>query len=344
MKFFSIDEIRSNRVSRAITDLRRSVPITINKKYLISAVETLSEAHFSKLRQSFKDKLTIVTQWSLQDASGFDFKKIRSFCEHSSEKPVIRSNFEFDSKLLKRIAMFTKLLPIFLVVKLSIDDEAFLNEACILNLDEADLIAYEANINSNLEQIVTNIPVPLKDSHEASVTIFRVTATGEEHYAITIGKLGATDPLVRLHSSCYTGDLLQSLRCDCSSQLLAAIQILSAKPENAGIIVYLAQEGRGIGLVNKLRAYGLQDKGYDTVEANEQLGFDIDGRDYSIAAEMLNKLGVNRIRLLTNNPQKIGALTEKGIEISKVLPLTTESNVYNKGYIETKRNKMAHTI
>jgi GTP cyclohydrolase II len=341
MTFFPVEEIKSNRVSRALNDLRRGVPITISKKYLIASVETLTESKFNKLTQAFKDKLILVMPspngYVVRDASGLGFESLKSLC-NSGQSNLGDAAAAEQHHLIRRILTLAKLLPIALLAPPTLLED-------FTTLDESDLASYERSLNLNIEQITATVPIPLKGSQEASMTIFRVPITGEEHYAITIGKRQhGVDPLVRLHSSCYTGDLLQSLRCDCHSQLLAAIQIMSQSSENAGVIVYLAQEGRGIGLANKLRAYCLQDKGYDTVEANEQLGFEMDTRDYSLAAEILKKLNITRARLLTNNPGKTSALIAKGITISKTLPLMTEINRYNENYMATKKKKMAHTI
>jgi GTP cyclohydrolase II len=358
MNFFSVDDIRSNRVSRILSDLRRGVPVIINKKHLLVSVETLSESNFNKLKRTFKDKFTLIVQSLAQDSSQLSFEAIKSFCNtqyynnlHQTENAgAVRSqklntNFCFDDEVCRKILTLAKLLPVFLFVELDSTNNKLLNESDILNLEEDDFASYIKSINTNVEEVTSAIPIPFEVSNEASITIFRVPLTGEEHYAITIGKIkNGIDPLIRLHSSCYTGDLLQSLRCDCNSQLLAAKKIMSESPENAGVIIYLAQEGRGIGLANKLRAYALQDNGCDTVEANELLGFEIDGRDYSVAAAILKKLKITRARLLSNNPKKTKALNEKGILISQTLPLTTKINRYNKSYIETKRKKLAHTI
>lgn len=343
MTFFSVEETRSNRVSRALGDLRRGVPITINKNYLIASIETLTESNFNKLTRAFKDKLTIAMPspkgYVIRDASELSFETLKSLCKQEAAQPNNgKAALDQPYQLIRRILTLAKLLPIALFIP-----QPWIED--FINLDESDIASYEKSLNLVIEQITTTVPIPLKGSLEASMTIFRVPITGEEHYAITIGKpKHGVDPLVRLHSSCYTGDLLQSLRCDCHSQLLTAIRIMSQSAETAGVIVYLAQEGRGIGLANKLRAYCLQDQGYDTVEANEQLGFEMDIRDYSLAAEILKKLKITQARLLTNNPGKTSALIERGITISQTLPLMTEINRYNENYMATKRNKMAHTI
>jgi GTP cyclohydrolase II len=170
---------------------------------------------------------------------------------------------------------------------------------------------------------------------------FEDSATGKEHVALTIGELKPGEPvLCRLHSECLTGDCLFSLRCDCGPQLQSAMQQIAES--GAGLILYLRQEGRGIGLLNKIKAYALQDSGADTVEANVQLGFKPDGREYEICKPMLDHLHVDTLRLLTNNPRKVNALQEMGIEVSEVVSLHTGTNPHNEGYLAVKVNKLGH--
>lgn len=165
--------------------------------------------------------------------------------------------------------------------------------------------------------------------------------TDKEHVVLTLGDVSGDAPvLVRVHSECLTGDALFSLRCDCGAQLQAAMHRVAV--EGRGAIFYLRQEGRGIGLLNKIRAYNLQDKGADTVEANEQLGFGADIRDYSMLKPMFEKVGIKRVKLLTNNPRKIQALREYGIDVAERIPLETGRNAHNMRYLETKRGKLGH--
>ncbi|MDE0841599.1 MAG: GTP cyclohydrolase II [Porticoccaceae bacterium] len=164
---------------------------------------------------------------------------------------------------------------------------------------------------------------------------------GKEHIAISMGCCdGSQALLVRIHSECLTGDALGSLRCDCGEQLQKAMQHISEV--GRGAILYLRQEGRGIGLVNKIKAYHLQDQGADTVEANERLGFGADMRDYSICAPMLQHLGATQVELMTNNPRKVKALRDLGIDVVKRVPLTAESNPHNAAYLRTKAGKLGH--
>lgn len=172
---------------------------------------------------------------------------------------------------------------------------------------------------------------------------FADDADGKEHVALTMGDITDGQPvLARLHSECLTGDALFSLRCDCGAQLQAALHKIAT--EGRGVVFYLRQEGRGIGLLNKIRAYHLQDKGADTVEANEQLGFGADQRDYSLLKPMLQYFNVKALRVMTNNPRKVKALEDLGIEVSERLPHRTGRNPHNQHYLQTKQGKLGHLL
>jgi GTP cyclohydrolase II len=186
----------------------------------------------------------------------------------------------------------------------------------------------------------STLPTPMGDF---MLHGFEDTDTGQEHVAITLGDV--TDGqvvLCRVHSECLTGDALFSMRCDCGSQLQTALARIS--DEGRGIILYLRQEGRGIGLINKIRAYALQDQGADTVEANERLGFDADLRDYTMCKSMFAHFQIDRVRLMTNNPVKVNALTKLGIEIVERLSLETGQNDHNARYLATKAGKLGHLL
>lgn len=172
---------------------------------------------------------------------------------------------------------------------------------------------------------------------------FEDTATGKEHVALVCGDVSGDAPvLARMHSECLTGDSLFSLRCDCGFQLQEALRRISA--EGRGVLLYLRQEGRGIGLLNKIKAYHLQDQGADTVEANEKLGFAADMRDYSICLPMLKHLGINSVRLMTNNPRKVKALEAAGVKVAERVPLQVGKNFHNEGYLQTKMGKLGHMM
>ena len=203
-----------------------------------------------------------------------------------------------------------------------------------------DILHYHTESARTLSKIV-EARVPLKDAENTRIVTFRPADGGTEHLAIVIGDPDIAKPvLIRLHSECFTGDLLGSLRCDCGDQLRGAIAEIAAA--GSGILLYLAQEGRGIGLVNKLRAYGLQDRGFDTMDANVQLGFDDDERIYLPAARMLALLGITQVRLMTNNPDKIEALSKNGIAVVERVPHVFPSNDHNAAYLQTKATKGGH--
>jgi len=172
---------------------------------------------------------------------------------------------------------------------------------------------------------------------------FEEPETGKEHIALTLGDLDSQEPmLARTHSECLTGDALYSMRCDCGYQLEEALRSIAR--EGRGVLMYLRQEGRGIGLLNKIRAYNLQDAGADTVEANEQLGFAADLRDYGMCRDMLSHLGVSSLKLMTNNPRKVDALTDLGIDIAERVPLHVGRNPHNEHYLNTKQSKLGHWL
>jgi GTP cyclohydrolase II len=192
---------------------------------------------------------------------------------------------------------------------------------------------------TKLEQVAdARLPTPFA---EFRLRVY-LAPDGKEHLAITLGDLGGAPPLVRVHSECLTGDALFSLRCDCGFQLEHALQRIAS--EKRGALVYLRQEGRGIGLANKIRAYELQDRGADTVEANAHLGFGPDLRDYGIAIEILKDLGIHELRLLTNNPRKLNALTEGGLTVTERVAIECGRNPHNEGYLTTKAGKLGHLL
>ena len=173
--------------------------------------------------------------------------------------------------------------------------------------------------------------------------VFRPEDGGEEHYAIEIGRHDRDKPvLARLHSACFTGDLMGSLKCDCGPQLRAALTQMGE--QGSGVLLYLNQEGRGIGLANKMRAYSLQDQGFDTVEANHRLGFEDDERDFRIGADILKSLGFSSVRLLTNNPAKISMMEKTGVSVAERVPLQVGQTAHNKDYLATKAAKSGHLL
>ncbi len=235
-----------------------------------------------------------------------------------------------------------RLLPAAVIAEADIASGGAADRMELLRVTEAEALTHASRAASMLSRIA-EANVPLEDASDARVVAFRAPDGGVEHLAIVIGKPDLCEaPLVRVHSECFTGDLLGSLRCDCGPQLRAAIRRMAE--EGAGVVLYLAQEGRGIGLVNKLRAYALQDRGLDTLDANRALGWAADERNFLAAAIMLDALDVHRIRLLTNNPDKVAALVECGIDVAGREPHALPANGVNDAYLATKAKRFGHFL
>jgi GTP cyclohydrolase II len=238
------------------------------------------------------------------------------------------------SQMALKLVRIAELIPAVLVAKLpdSFDTEG------ILAISAEEISRY-AEISSLelVEACCTKLV--LKNHINAEIVAYRPNIGGKEHYAIVVGKVDK-NPLVRVHSSCYTGDLLESLSCDCHDQLHSAIDLMHKT--GGGIILYMLQEGRGIGLINKLRAYAQKELGLDTVDANEALGFDDDERLFQPAATILKKMGIGQVRLLTNNPKKAAGLEDCGIKVSECVPHIMQSNEHNEQYLKTKQDRLGH--
>lgn len=248
------------------------------------------------------------------------------------------------------LAMLAGCQPVGLLCEILHDDGSMARLPELLKLKEKlgmklitikDLVAYRMQQNKLVHRAVeSRLPTAYGDFRLIAYESF---VDQQNHMAFVKGDVDNGEPvLVRVHSQCATGDTFGSLRCDCGNQLATALGMI--EKEGRGVLVYLMQEGRGIGLVNKLKAYNLQDEGFDTVEANEKLGFKADLRDYGIGAQILQDLGVRKMRLLTNNPKKIVGLEGYGLEIVERLPLQIEPNDVNRHYLETKRDKLGHMI
>jgi 3,4-dihydroxy 2-butanone 4-phosphate synthase/GTP cyclohydrolase II len=206
----------------------------------------------------------------------------------------------------------------------------------------ADLIEYRMRTESFVKRVAETV-IPTSIAGEFKAIVYENAVDDLLHIAMVKGHIDPEKPvLVRVHSECLTGDVFASLRCDCGDQLQTAMEMIDQ--ENAGILLYIRQEGRGIGLVNKIKAYALQDQGLDTVEANERLGFKPDLRNYGIGAQILVDLGVKKMRLLTNNPKKMVGLQGYGLSIVEQMEIETEPNEYNRNYLECKKLKMGHLL
>jgi GTP cyclohydrolase II len=334
-------------IGRASGDLRRGVPINMDQ-YSIAAIESLTEEGFVHFQSrilavpacsntSKKDTGGGVLFYEISELPLNEIISSLSCGDFSHFTLLTKNDFHVDSiEAALRVIKKSELLPFILVSKERIDGMITLSSKDIENqLTSVDNDLYktaEANLN-------------LKDAENAKIFSFRSRFIPQDHYAIVIGDISkVAAPAVRIHSSCYTGDLMGSLSCDCRDQLLDTVKFMSQKEENAGIIVYLMQEGRGIGLANKIRAYHLQKQGYDTIEANNLLGFDEDERSFDAAYRILESMNIKDIKLLTNNPAKTKSLEDKGIKISKTISLYGSINKYNKYYLATKKEKMGHDL
>jgi 3,4-dihydroxy 2-butanone 4-phosphate synthase/GTP cyclohydrolase II len=219
--------------------------------------------------------------------------------------------------------------------------EAMADKFGIKIITVADLIAYRRR-HEKLVHRVAETKLPTGYGKFTAIA-YKSDIDPDEHLALVMGDISTEEPvLVRVHSECLTGDVFGSLRCDCGEQVALAMQ--SIANEGRGVLLYMRQEGRGIGFHNKMRAYALQDKGLDTVEANLSLGFPSDLRDYGIGAQILADLGLHEIRLLTNNPKKVIGLEGYGLKVIETLPIIATPNPYNRGYLETKQKKLGHLL
>jgi len=227
-----------------------------------------------------------------------------------------------------RLAMLAGILPAFFVIPGGDAETA---------LTDGDIDAHE---DASRLAIAVRARLPIAAFENTEIVAFRTPEMPGEHIALLIGVPNGQPPLVRLHSECLTGDMLGSLKCDCGPQLQAAIKAIA--DNGWGILLYLRQEGRGIGLINKLRAYALQDQGFDTVDANTRLGFAVDARNFQVAARMLRLLGQRHVRLLTNNPAKVASLQAAGIDVIERVPHKLPPNPHNERYLATKRDRTGH--
>ena len=353
----------TERLTRARGDLRMGVPVVLTgagEAALVVAVEALDAARLADLRR-FGDPVLALTARRAETlkARAYDgdlarialpvdagLAWVRALADPADDlrvpmKGPLQSLRDGPADLHRAALALTKsahLLPAALVVPVT--DAVALAAANGLTLLRLDEVGPALLAASPLAEVVS-ARVPLEAAQAGRVHIFRPEDGTEEHYAIEIGKPDRDRPvLARIHSACFTGDVLGSLKCDCGPQLKAALQQMGA--EGAGVLLYLNQEGRGIGLANKMRAYSLQDQGFDTVEANHRLGFEDDERDFRIGADILRRMGFSKVRLMTNNPRKIAMMEGCGLTVTERVPLHVGQTAQNKAYLATKAAKSGH--
>lgn len=356
-------------VDRAVAELRRGGMVVVTEgraAVLVQAAEAVTPQGLDRMRAlaSAEPRLAITAQRAaaiglgdgpppvlLPLPEGFSAQEVREVAEPGEKvsfrlpTPVHEPNKELNQGFAAAIEItkVARLLPAAVVAALPssvTSTESFAAAHDLFVVAAADTADYQGSAARSLKAI-SQARVPLAGAEDTRIVAYRPSDGGIEHLAIIIGHPKEGEPvLARLHSECFTGDLLGSLRCDCGDQLRGAIEEIAT--QGAGILIYLAQEGRGIGLVNKLRAYNLQDAGLDTLDANLQLGFDADERIYLPAAEILRDLGFTRVRLLTNNPEKVKALAHCGIEVIERVVHVFPSNAHNEQYLSTKKTRSGH--
>ncbi|MFL2770774.1 MAG: GTP cyclohydrolase II [Rhodospirillaceae bacterium] len=355
-------------VDRAVAEIRRGSAVVISAQsgaILARPAETLGAGHLPFFSQPGVGPVQLAVTGRraailglaepntpaivLYKSAGFAAQDILSLIDPNADQgPVPPTGVisklvdtESPENIAIRLTKIARLLPSVVTASIETDDPigwAKANSRIVISGQA--IRAYDRVQAYSLEPI-SEAKVPLAGSENTRIIAFRPRDGGVEHLAIIIGDPDTSAPvLTRLHSECFTGDLLGSLKCDCGDQLRGALEAIASV--GAGVLLYLAQEGRGIGLVNKLRAYELQEKGFDTVDANEQLGFDDDERIYLPAVQMLNRLGIDKVRLLTNNPAKVGALARHGIAVEERVPHVFSSNQYNWSYLKTKSKRSGH--
>lgn len=367
---------RLQSVHRAIADLRRGAMVLVRghggDAMLISAAEQVTPARLAALSSAAASAPFLLISPPRARAIGLNPKAGSQACSvllsplygvedilgligdlpftmQDQGLTVLAEREGSMAELVLMLMRAARLMPAAIASHVNTGDHRVLMrwaaERGVLVVDEGAIRAFEAD-QANLLREAARASLPLAEAERAEIVLFRPDDGGLEHFALLIhpdtGKAIATPPMVRIHSQCITGDILGSLKCDCGSQLREAIRQMASG--DGGILLYLAQEGRDIGLVNKLKAYALQDGGLDTVDANHALGFETDHRFFVPAAEMLHQLGHDAIRLLTNNPEKIAQVEDAGIKVIDRISLVTKTNPHNERYLETKKTRTGHLI
>jgi len=347
----------ARRVALAIDALRHGWPIRVDQAFTLLPAETgLGQGvHADRMLISCARAVTLKLANQrdaaipeapvlIRGADPFDLAAARTLADPSLDlatplkgpflaEPLAQAEAAVTAMTLARLA---GILPAFLVDP---DPAGEAQDVCATDLG--------AFADSTALQIASRARLPVAAAEDAEIVAFRSADDLREHVALVVGQQRSDRaPLVRLHSECLTGDILGSLKCDCGPQLDAALAAMAAEARRGGwgVLLYLRQEGRGIGLINKLRAYQLQDQGFDTVDANNRLGLPTEARDFPVAARMLALLGVGPIRLMTNNPAKVEALRGAGVNVAERVPHQLPSNPHNARYLDTKRDRTGHLL
>lgn len=365
-----------NGVERAAAALRRGEPVLIDGTdtvpALILAAETTTRERLVTLRShgtsppvavithpramTLKARLYTDGVVALDLGAETSFDRLKTLADPTADlanplsgpHEALRTELPDAYRAGVKLAKLAGLLPALAAITLTRPAAHALEEAERIERVAADAIAAYDETAARTLRAVTQARVPLAGAEHTSIIAFRASDGGPEHMAFLIGDKDGNPPpppgpvLIRLHSECFTGDLVGSLKCDCGDQLRGAIRTIAE--QGGGVLLYLAQEGRGIGLMNKLRAYQLQDQGFDTIEANERLGFDADERLFLPAATMLKTLGFTSVRLLTNNPDKVAQLEQHGITVTERVHHAFPPNRHNAQYLQTKRIKAGHDL
>lgn len=354
----------TEKLARARSDLRLGLPVVLTgqgRAMLATAVEVITPQRLADLRNIGAGEVALTARRAetLKTAAyDGDLARIalpkdadcRWLCaladpagdlSHPMKGPLtsLRGGDVGLHRIAIALAKEAQLLPAVLMVPVE-NGSALARELQLSLISQAE--AQDLGRLAPLTSVIS-ARLPIAASDAGRVHIFRPDDGGVEHYAIEIGRPDRAAPvLARLHSACFTGDVLGSLKCDCGPQLRAALAQMGA--QGAGVLLYLNQEGRGIGLANKMRAYSLQDQGFDTVQANHRLGFEDDERDFRIGAEILRKMGFGAVQLLTNNPRKVDMLAANGIAVIARVPLRVGETAQNRGYLATKATKSGHLL
>ena len=362
-KINDINITLDERVSRIYADLRLGIPVVIqtDEAYLLAPVETLNQKRFDFIRSSLEDVTLVISSQRaitmkmssydkglarIKVPTDRDLEWLKAVADPAKDLTFgIKGPFAQirggDTKVENLGLLLSKsieLLPAILIANLK-TSKMRIDNLSFIEID--DLIEFFGK--EPITRKVISARLPTETAKSGKLHIFRPELAGPEHYAMEYGDIDRNDPvLVRIHSACFTGDILGSLKCDCGAQLSETMNQINQN--GSGILLYLNQEGRGIGLANKMRAYALQDEGFDTVEANHRLGFEDDERNFQVGAAILKELKVTSIRLMTNNPRKIELLEKNGINVSERIALIVEENEFNAHYLGTKAKKSGHLL